>query len=206
MDQRVEHYHSKNYTLQQELAAAALQLAREQRPARPNDLFLDFGCGSGLSTQVALEKLDRFVVGGDIAHDMLQKIDRKALKRVDPILFDFGKRWPFRENVFDEALSISAVQWLYLENACNKKDDKISQNQPNQSTDISKEYLWKRLFANINRCVSGATAFTILPLGRKPSQPWLAESFSERYFSKCAVANELSAQKGHLQKILFGFG
>ena len=107
-DSRVDHYHSNsNVVLQAELARCALDLTGADE--RANDLLLDLGCGSGLSAKVAVAKKDRFVVGGDVASDMLGKIDRKSMGRVDLVQFDFAQRWPFR-NVGSTAVSSSGCQ------------------------------------------------------------------------------------------------
>lgn len=74
-------------------------------------LLLDIGCGSGLSGTV-LEESGHNWIGLDISPSMLDV----ALEREtegDLILSDMGEGVPFRAGVFDGAISVSAVQWLF---------------------------------------------------------------------------------------------
>lgn len=60
------------------------------------------------------------VIGCDISMDMLQKsrahfrstLSPRFLKHVDLVRCDFGQGLPFRQDLFDCAVSISALQWL----------------------------------------------------------------------------------------------
>ena len=197
--------------LQAELARCAFDLTGAD--ARANDLLLDLGCGSGLSAKVAVAKKDRFVVGGDVASDMLGKIDRKSMGRVDLVQFDFAQRWPFRDvgstavssnacqekkssgscergqegcgrkqksrKLFDAAISISAVQWLYMSNrpesdrenikrTVRKNDEHSSTAQAKMLGGEGEEPYWKHLFSEMAACVGGNYSLQFYPLSGNP--------------------------------------
>lgn len=88
-------------------------------PSTPPLLIGDFGCGTGLSTDVLTEH-GHHVVGLDISLPMLEVALSREVGE-DLISRDLGEGVPFRTGVFDAIISISALQWL-----CNA--DKSSQN------------------------------------------------------------------------------
>ena len=75
-----------------------------------SSVLLDVGCGTGLSGE-ALEEYGHTWVGVDISRDMLSVAQRREVEG-DLVHQDMGLGMPFREGVFDGAISISAVQWL----------------------------------------------------------------------------------------------
>ncbi|ORE00232.1 WBS22 [Hepatospora eriocheir] len=74
--------------------------------------IIDIGCGSGLSSQVILDKGHEYI-GVDISESMLN-IHREFIENSNILNFDIGeKEWPLTENSFDFAISISTIQWLF---------------------------------------------------------------------------------------------
>ena len=72
---------------------------------------LDIGCGTGMSGSV-LEDNGHTWIGTDLSESMLQE----AFSNTSPSVLlqhDMGTSLPFRPGVFDGAISISAVQWLF---------------------------------------------------------------------------------------------
>eukprot|EP00164_Ancoracysta_twista_P006108 GFYU01008437.1.p1 GENE.GFYU01008437.1~~GFYU01008437.1.p1 ORF type:complete len:283 (-),score=93.82 GFYU01008437.1:356-1204(-) len=79
-------------------------------PEGQHCFLLDVGCGSGLSGE-ALTEAGHSWVGFDISQDMLDvAVDREI--EGDVVLRDMGQGVPFRDNMFDGAVGISALQWL----------------------------------------------------------------------------------------------
>ena len=81
-------------------------------PSEEGKLVLDLGCGSGLSGE-ALEERGISWVGMDISSSMLGV----ALERLEDggaslLHGDIGHGLPFRNNLFDGAISVSVLQWL----------------------------------------------------------------------------------------------
>ena len=73
---------------------------------------LDIGCGTGLSGET-LEELGHKWVGIDISRDMLRVAKRREVEG-DLLEGDMGHGLPFRQGVFDGAISISAVQVFFI--------------------------------------------------------------------------------------------
>lgn len=80
-------------------------------------LLLDIGCGSGLSGDIINEYGYAFV-GMDISDDML---NLAVEREVDGDLYksDIGQGFKFRAGIFDGAISVSVLQWLFV---ASKKD------------------------------------------------------------------------------------
>ena len=80
-------------------------------PEGKSSLLLDIGCGSALSGSIITEKGHQWV-GMDISPDMLNvAVDREV--DGDVLEADMGQGIAFRPGVFDGAISISALQWLF---------------------------------------------------------------------------------------------
>ncbi len=79
-------------------------------------LLLDVGCGTGLSGEV-LEEEGHTWMGCDISRDMLGVAQHREVEG-ELVHSDMGTGLPFRQGVFDGAISISAIQWL-----CYSNDD-----------------------------------------------------------------------------------
>lgn len=71
------------------------------------NIFLDIGCGSGISSQNICN--DNIVIGTDISMSML------ALNQINDgkVESDIGMQWPFQDKSFDYAISCSVIQWLF---------------------------------------------------------------------------------------------
>ena len=108
-----------------QLALGKRALDLLQLPPGPCYL-LDVGCGTGLSG-APLTREGHFWVGTDISASMLEVAmkeqggrsrlssssgHRKATGGADVLQSDMGHGLPFRENMFDGAISVSAIQWL----------------------------------------------------------------------------------------------
>lgn len=103
--------------IQERLAERALELLCLKRDDGPK-VILDIGCGSGLSGKV-LEEAGHIWVGTDISASMLGVAGEGGTEG-DLLLHDMGQGLPFRHGVFDGAISISALQWLfYSHKKCN---------------------------------------------------------------------------------------
>jgi 18S rRNA (guanine1575-N7)-methyltransferase len=79
-------------------------------PEDEQAFLLDIGCGSGLSSEVIAE-MGHICVGCDISPAMLGVALEREVE-ADLMLQDMGDGLPFRNAVFDGAISISALQWL----------------------------------------------------------------------------------------------
>jgi 18S rRNA (guanine1575-N7)-methyltransferase len=88
--------------------------AKDGSTTVPPCCILDIGCGSGLSGEV-LEEAGHTWVGMDISPDMLNvAVNRGATATCgDACHGDMGQGFPFRPGMFDGAISISALQWLF---------------------------------------------------------------------------------------------
>jgi 18S rRNA (guanine1575-N7)-methyltransferase len=84
---------------------------RAARAQARHALVLDIGCGSGLSGGVLTQRGAAWV-GVDVAGDMLRLAAGGADCAGRLALGDVGQGLPSRGEIFDAAISISAVQWL----------------------------------------------------------------------------------------------
>lgn len=100
---------SRMQHIQRKMAQRAYELLNLP-PNVPPLLFLDIGCGSGLSGQV-LEKKGHQWVGVDISIDMLNVARERGVKG-QLVNLDIGDGLPFRPASFDGAISVSTLQWL----------------------------------------------------------------------------------------------
>ncbi|XP_070712304.1 18S rRNA (guanine-N(7))-methyltransferase-like, partial [Pempheris klunzingeri] len=74
------------------------------------NLILDIGCGTGISGQV-LTDAGCLWIGLDISEAMLNIANEKDLEG-GLIECDMGNGLPFRSEMFDGCISLSALQWL----------------------------------------------------------------------------------------------
>lgn len=102
------HKNSRIIRIQTEITERALELLdiKEDHP-----FLLDIGCGTGLSGKVISNKGYEWV-GIDLSPSMLQ-IASSSSDNKDFLQFDIGKPFPFLDESFDYAISISTVQWLF---------------------------------------------------------------------------------------------
>ena len=108
---------SRMIEIQSRLSKRAIQLLNLPGAADgnvPPCCILDIGCGSGLSGE-CLEEAGHTWVGMDISPDMLNvAVDRGATATCGDVSHgDMGQGFPFRPGMFDGAISISALQWLF---------------------------------------------------------------------------------------------
>jgi len=101
-------HNSRMIEIQATMAERALEMLC--LPEDQECLLLDVGCGTGLSGEV-LEEAGHQWIGTDISRDMLnvaqqREVDGELIHR------DMGCGLPFRDCIFDGAISISALQWL----------------------------------------------------------------------------------------------
>jgi len=75
-------------------------------------LVLDVGCGSGLSGEM-LSEYDHIWVGVDISENMLNCAMEKGTDG-DVYLNDIGQGFRFRPGIFDGAISVSVLQWIFV--------------------------------------------------------------------------------------------
>ncbi|KDO22410.1 hypothetical protein SPRG_11362 [Saprolegnia parasitica CBS 223.65] len=96
-------YHSAaNASIQRDLTSLALSLLPRDAATA---CLLDIGCGSGLSTA----HLPPHAVGIDMSLSMLQIATRGA---ASSFVCGAAMDLPFRDGMFDHAISISMLQWL----------------------------------------------------------------------------------------------
>lgn len=110
-DRREASQYSQNARMTQiqtNLAKRALHLLH--LPPKTPALLLELGCGTGFGGRV-IEKSGHAWIGTDISADMLAA-GRRPAAHSDHICHDMGCFLPFRNGMFDGAISISAVQWL----------------------------------------------------------------------------------------------
>ena len=80
-------------------------------PPGKTGLLLDIGCGSALSGSIISEKGHQWI-GMDISADMLNVAIERGVDG-DIVEADMGQGIAFRPGLFDGAISISALQWLF---------------------------------------------------------------------------------------------
>jgi len=84
-----------------------------------NPLILDAGCGPGF-TSIYLKEIGYNVVALDLISEFLYFY---KIKEINPICSDMCFL-PFKSNIFDAIISISALQWIYKD----LKDDSTRNN------------------------------------------------------------------------------
>eukprot|EP00331_Platyophrya_macrostoma_P008775 CAMPEP_0176414020 /NCGR_PEP_ID=MMETSP0127-20121128/5021_1 /TAXON_ID=938130 /ORGANISM="Platyophrya macrostoma, Strain WH" /LENGTH=291 /DNA_ID=CAMNT_0017793863 /DNA_START=26 /DNA_END=901 /DNA_ORIENTATION=- len=133
--------------IQTEMTERALEMLN-LAPDSPA-LILDIGCGSGISGSVATSEGHTWI-GLDISRAMLE---RALESEVQGELYqcDVGEGFNFRPGVFDGAISISAIQWLFV--AARK--DQIPQKRIN------------KFFSSLNQCLgkNARAVFQFYPNG-----------------------------------------
>lgn len=105
---RKYHSGSRMLRIQGEMANRALDLLNVTEDSA---LILDIGCGSGLSGKILTQRNHQWI-GMDISKEML-KIASQESAASGFLCSDMGKPFPFKDDSFDYAISISAVQWLF---------------------------------------------------------------------------------------------
>jgi 18S rRNA (guanine1575-N7)-methyltransferase len=96
---------SRIQKIQREMTQRALEILSLTPPA----LFLDLGCGTGISMQV-LQEAGFEGMGIDIAEPMLAIARQKGF---NVLKADFTIQIPFDSNYFDLIISISTLQWIF---------------------------------------------------------------------------------------------
>jgi 18S rRNA (guanine1575-N7)-methyltransferase len=113
-----------------------IDIASEECP-----FILDLGCGTGYSSEILIENGFR-VVGVDILDDMISKASKKKkecdLVKLDLILADINYL-PFRYNVFNHALSISAYNFITYGLIKEKEKDLLINNTAKNLYNILKK-------------------------------------------------------------------
>jgi 18S rRNA (guanine1575-N7)-methyltransferase len=98
--------------IQQKITSRALELMNF---SRKDALILDAGCGPGFASMY-LKEIGYRVVGLDIISDFLYYYE---IKDLNPVNADMCLV-PFKSNIFDGIISISALQWVFKDNSDNK--------------------------------------------------------------------------------------
>lgn len=70
-------------------------------------LVLDAGCGTGFSTKIISESFD--VIGFDVSFEMCRLAKNKKLNVLCASFFNI----PFKSNIFELVVSVSALQWVF---------------------------------------------------------------------------------------------
>lgn len=85
---------------------------------KEDSFVLDAGCGSGFSMETILQNTKNNF-GFDISSELLLVAKKKGIKNLVRAGFDEP---PFRENIFDAIISVSALQWFYPKDEHDVKD------------------------------------------------------------------------------------
>lgn len=106
-DERAKHYeqNTRIQKIQREMTLRALEILKIEPPA----IFLDLGCGTGISMEV-LRQAGFEGKGIDIADSMLNIARQKGFNVYKA---DFTIEIPFNSNFFDFIISISTLQWIF---------------------------------------------------------------------------------------------
>lgn len=99
---------SRIIKIQSEITQRAIELLNIQDE---DSFILDIGCGSGLSGKILTEKHLEWV-GIDVSFPMLS-VAQETTFACGLMMHDIGNPFPFKDDTFDHAISISAVQWLF---------------------------------------------------------------------------------------------
>lgn len=155
---------SKKYTsssriiqIQTEIANRAIELLA--LPEGQASFILDVGCGSGLSGR-ALEEAGHAWIGCDVSSDMLDIANEHETDTGDVMQHDMGLGLPFRQAVFDGAISISALQWLCYSDASNQ---------------VAKKRL-SRFFSSLYNCLKRTSRAVLQFYPQNPDQAVLIAS------------------------------
>ncbi|KAM0680603.1 Williams Beuren syndrome chromosome region 22 protein [Glugoides intestinalis] len=100
---------SRMAKIQAEIAERAIQLLEIDEKAPP--FILDIGCGSGLSGKILSEQGYEWV-GIDVSRSMLM-LAESSVQNSGLLCHDIGVEFPFQDESFDYAISISVLQWLF---------------------------------------------------------------------------------------------
>lgn len=106
---------SKHYQLcQRQLSQRAIEILNFPDDTCPK-MVLDVGCGTGMTVQVVSE-LGHVCVGTDIAPEMMLSAQEAVSVEGIPNCYarvDAGIGLPFRAGVFDAAIGIDLLRWLF---------------------------------------------------------------------------------------------
>ncbi len=100
---------------------AQIQMAQrilQELALSDSSFVLDAGCGSGFSMESAFA-ITNNSFGFDISSELLLVAKKKGIKNLVRASFNEP---PFRENVFDAIISVSALQWFYPKDEHDLKD------------------------------------------------------------------------------------
>lgn len=109
-DQESKKYNcnSRIVKIQSEITRRAIELLNIDDDS---SFILDIGCGSGLSGKVLTENHLEWM-GIDLSFPML-RVAQETTFACGLMVHDIGNPFPFKDDMFDHAISISAVQWLF---------------------------------------------------------------------------------------------
>lgn len=101
--------------VQEKLTTRAIELIGLDQATIPK-MVLDVGCGSAISGHI-LQEMNHMFVGVDVAPEMLMN----AIQIVSPMATansytrsDIGQGLPFRAGVFDAAIGLDIIRWLFV--------------------------------------------------------------------------------------------
>ena len=103
--------------IQEKITIRALELLDLSEKEK---LILDAGCGPGFAS-IYLKEMGYDVVALDIISEFLYFYD---IKELNPIVADMCLL-PFKSNIFDAIISISALQWVYRDSKNEKMKIKL---------------------------------------------------------------------------------
>uniref|UniRef100_A0A0G4HAP6 Methyltransferase domain-containing protein n=1 Tax=Chromera velia CCMP2878 TaxID=1169474 RepID=A0A0G4HAP6_9ALVE len=192
-------------------------------------VILDLGCGSGFSSRVVAELLEEggtpgLIIGTDSSLEMLSENERvengrrrrylaEVQQKEGPrrtvvqefVLHSFSQPFPFRENVFKRAVSVSALQWLTAgtEGAGSSLQSSSTSASASSSSAVSgtgegREQSFTRRETPSRRLVSFFEGLSrLLPPSRKLSFQFYPENNDKaQAFVKAAAETEMFSSEG----------
>lgn len=160
----------RNAAIQSDMTKYALKLLKYSACNDKSEMFLDIGCGCGISSQI-IESYGHFCVGVDISHNLLDHA-WNAQSASDFIQLDVSKGLNFKQGTFRFAISISVLQWV-----------------------VHEESLLK-LFGSLENALEeeGKAVFQFYP--RNTQDLYLILTYAEKFFDGCILTDYPSINRG----------
>ncbi|VDH92852.1 uncharacterized protein LOC143043048 [Mytilus galloprovincialis] len=114
-EQEVTKYiaNERNTAIQRDMTFYALNLLNFSSIGNRKEIFLDIGCGNGVSSQI-IEAKGHMVIGVDISQSLLAHAKWNTSLN-DFVQLDVSTGVNFRSEIFKYAISVSVLQWFIKE-------------------------------------------------------------------------------------------
>ncbi|XP_063413948.1 uncharacterized protein LOC134696208 [Mytilus trossulus] len=103
----------RNTAIQRDMTLYALNLMNVPSAGKRKEMFLDIGCGNGVSSQI-IESKGHMVIGVDISQSLLAHAKSNTSLN-DFVQLDVSTGVNFRPETFKYAISVSVLQWFIKE-------------------------------------------------------------------------------------------